>query len=298
MGLQQYLYPLELRQRFGGSSVLFAQMTMPQSAKRILDCLYEWIIMSFALEDVPEGLRCLKLIRWYLESCIIESSEYYITYTPDDLTSGKLDTTNFDIPSDMFPDPYYTDIEEPNNTMFIDTKKHIIRNNPDKLGQSAYITFFIDNNKETTISFYINTNSKTYIYLNGEIIDIISIPTNSKMIYNIPYTGEINTFRIEKLSFDNTDKDFFIGKIIIKDIGKTGKLEIDFKPDPNGNKILNNTSKKIISYMNLYEDNQQLMAELVKGNTYLDKGYDRLSEYWNIHHQHKEKGKRLTIKRT
>lgn len=279
----------------------FAKMTIQQSAKKILDYLYTWILMQFALEDIPEALRVFRLIRWYLECCIIETSEYIVSYEADNLTSGKLNTTTIDIPNDMFPDQKYAENDpiEQNATMFIDTDKHVIRNNPSLLHSSdAHVTFYIENTFETTISFSLHTLTPVSIILNGEIIDTITLPTSSKMVYNIPYTDSFNTFTIYKDKFDNNDTDFLIGNIVIVGMGHTGELDIKFNPVLNGNKILNNTSQKLISYMNLYEDNEELMHELVKGNIHLDVAYDKLCQYWELHHQHKDKGKRLTIKRT
>ncbi len=278
----------------------FAQMTIPQSAKKMLDYLYTWILMSFAEEDIPEALRSFRLVRWYLERGIIECSEYYITYEPDDLTSGMLDTTVLAIPNDLMP----PDESIPqNNTMYIDTTRHIIANNPNKLGQEAHITFYIDNRKDTTISFSLHTFTPVYIILNEgtdheEIIDTISLPTTGKMIYNIPYTGETNSFTIKKFGADNHDNDFFIGNIIIPQMGSTGNLNIEFNPKVQGNKVLSNVSQKVISYMNLYHDNEELMKNLVKGNVHINEAYEHLLEYWELHHQDKDKGKRLTIKRT
>jgi hypothetical protein len=278
----------------------FSRMTIPQSAKAMLDYLYVWILMSFAEEDIPEALRVFRQIRWYLERGIIECSEYYITYEPDDLTSGKLDNTNLGIPSDLLP----PDNSIPqNNTMYIDTNRHIITNNPNKLGQEAHITFYIDNNKETTISFSLHTLTPVYIILNEglsneTILDTITLPTTGKMVYNIPYTEDTNTFTIKKLGADNHDNDFFIGNIVIAGMGFNGNLEINFNPKIQGNKVLNHVSQKVIAYMNLYEDNKEIMNELIKGNVHLSKAYEELLTYWDSHWKNKDKGKRLTIKRT
>jgi hypothetical protein len=62
--------------------------------------------------------------------------------------------------------------------------------------------------------------------------------------------------------------------------------------------LLDNISKKVISYMNLYENNDELIQNLLNGNIHLDKLYNDLLTYWDLHHQDKDKGKRLTIKRT
>jgi len=277
----------------------FSRMTIPQSAKTILDYLYVWILMSFAEEDIPEALRVFRQVRWYLERGIIECSEYYITYEPDDLTSGKLDNTNLAIPSDLMP----PDDSIPNNTMYIDTNRHIITNNPNTLGHEAHITFYIDNNRDTTISFSLHTLTPVYIILNEglpneTILDTITLPTTGKMVYNIPYTGDTNIFTIKKLGADNHDNDFFIGNIVIVGMGSNGNLEINFNPKIQGNKVLNHVSQKVIAYMNLYNDNEEIMRQLVRGNVHLSEVYETLLTYWDLHWQDKDKGKRLTIKRT
>ena len=268
----------------------FSRMTINQSANKILDYLYVWILMYFSEEDIPEALRVFKQIRWYLERSIIECSEYYITYEPSDLKSGSMNTTKIPIPSDLDDNPA-------NDTMFVDTDLHVIRNNPNKLRQEAHITFYIDNKRDTTISFSLNTFDPVYVMLNDEIIDNITVPTQDKMVYNIPYTGDVNNFRIGKLGIDNNDNYFYIGNIIIAGMGNDGNLNIEFNPKIQGNKVLNHVSRKVIEYMNLYNDNETLMKNLVKGNVHFSELYEKLLEYWENHWERKDKGKRWTIKR-
>ena len=81
-------------------------------------------------------------------------------------------------------------------------------------------------------------------------------------------------------------------------MGKNGNLNIDFNPKIQGNRMLNNVSEKIFSYINLYEDNNEIIQDLLKGNIHLDEAYNKMLKYWDLHHQDKYKGKRLTIKRT
>ncbi len=266
----------------------FSRMTIPQSAKKMLDYLYTWIILNFPEEDIPEAFRTFRLVRWYLERSIIECSEYIVTYHPDDLTSGTLSDTNFQIPSDIFEE----------QKMYIDTQRHIIRNNPKRLNEETHLTLEIENTKNTTISFSLHTTNSACIRLNNDIIDTITLPFTGKLVYNIPYTGDVNYFTIQREAFYNTDDDFFIGNIVIAGMGSTGKLDIEFNPKIQGNKVLNHVSHKVFSYINLYDDNEQLMQALLKGNIHIDEVYDKLLEYWDIHHQNKDKGKRLTIKRT
>ena len=82
-------------------------------------------------------------------------------------------------------------------------------------------------------------------------------------------------------------------------MGKNGNLNIEFNPSKvQGNKVLNYVSQKVIAYTNLIADNADIIQALVKGNIHLGEVYEHLLQYWNLHHQKKDKGKRLTIKRT
>ena len=272
----------------------FARMTIPQSAKKILDYLYADLLVKFPEKDLPEAFRVFRQIRWYLEQSIIQDSEYYITYVPGNLESGPMNTSELNMPTSLTnSDNDY----EKSESMYIDTDNHVIRNNPDMLNKPAYINFYIENEFETTISFSLNTFTPVYIKINGEIIEK-HLSFNGKLVYNIPYTEEMNTFTIEKLSADNTDIYFFIGNIKIANMGKDGELTINFEPKLWGNKVLNNVSKRILTYINLYEDNEEIIKAVLKGNAHLSDVYDKLVEYWELHWQNKDKGKRLTIKRT
>lgn len=282
----------------------FAKMTMTQSAKKILDYLYTWIIMYIAEVDQPEALRSFKLIRWYLERGIMQCSDYIITYEPDDLTSGKLASDDdLAIPNDIVkvPDVLKDRYGNVNTTMYIDYKNHVIRNTPSKLNQDTYITFLIENKKNTNISFNISSlDGKVQIILNDTVIEEKTLSGLANLVYNIPYNEEngYNIFRILKKAEYNTDDQFFIGNIRIPDMGKTGNLNIDFDPKLQGNKVLNYASQKVLTYINLYENTEHFVDELSRNNAHLSNTYERMLEYWELHHQDKDKGKRLTIKRT
>ena len=268
----------------------FSRMTIQQSAYKILEYLYAWILATFPDYQYYAALRTFRMVRWYLERSIIQCSEYYITYEPDDLTSGKLDTSSMPIPNDMAD----------NASMYIDTGLHVIRNNPNMLmdPDGAYLTLYIDNKRNTQISFNLNNSSQTYIMLNGTVIDRYTLPTNSRMVYNIPYTGDVNEFVIGRDRYNNHDSLFFIGNIKIEGMGTNGKLDIEFYPRIQGNKVLNHASQKVISYVNLLDANGKLLQDFLRGNVHLADVYEQLLKYWDLHHQSKEKGKRLTIKRT
>ena len=63
-----------------------------------------------------------------------------------------------------------------------------------------------------------------------------------------------------------------------------------------GNKPLDEIAKKMIQYANLCDDPSGAYESIRKANLGVNETYKRMEEYWNLHHQNKEKGKRLTIK--
>ena len=268
----------------------FSRMTIQQSSVKILDYLYTWILMEFSAEDLPEALRTFRLVRWFIESSMIQDSEYHVTYTPDNLTSGRLDTTTMDIPNDL----------DTNNTMYIDTTNHVVRNNMDEImnPDGAHLTIYIDNEFNTRISFSLHSQTPVDIILNGDTIDHLPMSSMQKLVYNIPYTERTNEFTIKRTKVNNTDGLFFIGDIVIDGMGKSGELDIAYEPTIQGNKVLNHASQKVLAYLNMYLDNQAIIDKVVKNNIYLSDTYEKLKYYWDHHHEHKIKGKRLTIKRT
>lgn len=265
----------------------FGTMTMVQSVKLILEYLYSWIMEYFPLEEIEQALRVFKLIRWYGESSIIQNSQYIVSYEYGTLES-KLNTGECMIPNNLGPD---------NSTMYVDNKLGVIRNDPNLLRISnAYVEFYINNKKNTAFTFSLsNTIGSVNIYINEVLVDTIS-KSALNLTYELPYTGDINVVRIEKEAAHNLNATFYIGNIKIPN-GTFKELSIDFDPTLKaGNKPLNEIAKKMIAAANLYDNREEVYDAIRKGNLGINELYKKLTEYWELHHQGKSKGKRLTIK--
>ena len=52
----------------------------------------------------------------------------------------------------------------------------------------------------------------------------------------------------------------------------------------------------MIAVANLYDNRNEAYETILKGNLGMSELYKKLTEYWELHHQGKTKGKRLTIK--
>jgi len=267
----------------------FGTMTMMQSVKLMMEYMYAWIMEYFSLDQLEQALRVFKLIRWYGETSIIQNSQYIISYEYDTLES-KLTTGECLIPNNL---------NDPDATMYVDGKLGVIRNKPELIGQrEASVTFEIKNKKNSSFTFSLsNTIGSVNIYINDALVDTVSRSTLNLM-YELPYTGEPNIVRIEKPKEHNLNAFFYIGNIKVPNC-TFKNLSIDFDPVLKaGNKPLNDIARKMIEYANLYEDRATIYEMLRKGNLGIGEIYKRLQEYWDLHHQDKSKGKRLTIKET
>lgn len=264
----------------------FGTMTMVQSVKLMLEYLYAWILEYFPLEEVEQALRVFRLIRWYGETSIIQNSQYIVSYEYDTLES-KLNTGTCLIPNDL----------DTQDTMYIDATLGVIRNNPVYINNGpAYVTFEINNRKNSTFTFSLsNTVGSVNIYINDVLVDTVS-KSALNLTYELPYTGDTNVVKIEKLASHNLNGTFYIGNIKVPNC-TFKELSIEFDPNLKaGNKPLNEIARKMISYANLYEDREAAYEIIRKGNLGVGEIYKHLTEYWKLHHQDKIKGKRLTIK--
>ena len=272
----------------------FSTMTMVQAVKTMLDYLYTWIMEYFPVDKIEQALRVFKLIRWYGESAIIQNSQYIISYEYDTLES-KLTTGKCLIPSDMDPD---ANNYVANQTMIVDASLGVIKANPTFVGVSeAHVEFYIKHKKNTSFTFSLsNTVGSVNIYINGNLVDTLC--TNKlNATYQLPYQGDdMSIVRIEKDANSNKSPIFYIGHIIVPN-ASFKDLSIEFDPVLRaGNKPLDEMAKKMISCANLYDNRDEMYAIMKKNNLGLTETYRMMSEYWELHHKDKTKGKRLTIK--
>ena len=116
------------------------------------------------------------------------------------------------------------------------------------------------------------------------------------LVYEIPYTEGQNSIRIEKPAMYNKNLEFYVGFITVKN-GTAGDLTIKYDPTLRaGNKPINEIAQKMIEYANIYENSQEVYEQYKKGNLGVNELYKHMQTYWELHHAHKEKGKRLVIK--
>lgn len=264
----------------------FGSMSMTQAVEQMLKYLYSWIIGYFAPDQLEQALRVFRQIRWYGETSIIQNSQYIVSYEYDDLKS-LLTSGACKIPNDLDTNP----------TMIVDGHLGVIKANPAYVGISeASVTFMIENKKNSTFTFSLsNTIGSVNIYINGILVDTVS-HSALNLTYPLPYTGDTNIVKIEKPAHSNLNGTFYIGNIIVPNCSFKN-LSIEFDPVLRlGNKPLDEIAKKIVAYANLYEDREYAYTLMRKGNLGISETYKHLVEYWNLHHQDKIKGKRLTIK--
>ena len=269
----------------------FATMTMQQAVNQMLEYLFAWIPDYYPVDKIEQAYRVFKMIRWYGEAAIIRNSQYIVSYELDTLQT-TMKNGHCEIPHNL----QCENPTSPNNTMFVDASLLVIRNDPTMLGSDAHVELYIDNPQNTTISFSLmNTVGSVYIYLNDNLIDIQSRSTLN-LVYSIPFTGDVNTIKIEKPAAHNLNDTFYIGNIKVEKMSYKN-LVVEFDPQLKaGNKPLNEIAIKLVQYANLKEDRDRAYKEALKSNLGLSEMYKKLLEYWNLHHQNKTKGKRLTIK--
>ena len=267
----------------------FAAMTQTQALNKMLDYLYRWILSYFNEEDLPHALRVFRQVRWYGEMAVMKNSQYHIIYTPDDLTSGKLDSSTMpDIKSSLGL----------HSRMYVDVNLHVIRNGSAFLHEDSWLEMYVFNKINTTFEFSLATTTPVQVYVNGDLIDTIT-QTGVKYIYPLLYTGFENTIRIERKAENNIDNAFYIGNIIIRKCGKHGDLDIDFdNSKKDGNKLMNFLAQKVVAYTNLMGADPDFWKNLTKSNMAVAECYHEIKEYWDNHWNMKQKGKRLTIKKT
>lgn len=266
----------------------FSTMTMVQSTKKMLEYLYTWIDMYYPIEKMAQALRVFRQIRWFSECAVIRNSQYIISYEYDTLRSN-LHTGECHIPNDL-------DIVT-NPTMYIDKQNAVIRNDKAFIGQSAHVTFTIDNQKNTYIKFDLYTEfgkGTVLIYLNNTLVRACTSAALG-VIIQIPYTGTENSVTIIKETSNNIG-DFYIGNISIPD-ASFKDLNIEFDPVLRaGNKPLEEVAQKMIACANLFANKNEMYAVIKRSSLGFSETYRQMNEYWKLHHQNKIKGKRLTIK--
>lgn len=278
----------------------FSTMTMQQSVNLMLEYLWAWIPEYYPVNKLEEAYRVFKLIRWFGEAAIINNSQYIISYEYDnggmkmkeDTKTHKKVWNIYGIDVDLKDcNPSST-----NDSMFLDRKQFVIRNNPVYIGVGpAYVEFTFIAKRNTTVNFTLmNTIGSVNIYVDGELVDVRS--KTSKVIIPIQYTGDEVVIRIEKDKNNNLNNQFMIGNLSIPE-QDFKDLTIEFDPQLRaGNKPLNEIAQKLVAYAMLHDQRDTAWSEALKANLGVSEVYKKMTQYWEDHHAGKIKGKRLTIK--
>ncbi len=279
----------------------FSTMTMQQAGNLMLNYLWDWIPEYYPIGQLEQAYRVFRLIRWYTECAVINNSQYIISYEYANLTWPDADHMSIcHIPNDLQEYDPSNVMENSNDTMYSDTTPgHLcLRNNPIYTrSNDVWVTFRIENKRNTTITFNLyNQSGSVNIYVNDELVEVIRAHGSHKLAYNIRYTGDINEFKIEKKAADNLDNYFIIGNISIAHQAFKD-LSIQFDPALRaGNKPLNEVAEKFGLFASLYDDKNIAYKEILSKNLSVSEVYKMLKKYWELHHENKWKGKRLTIK--
>lgn len=278
----------------------FSTMTMQQSVKRMLEYIWTWIPTYYPIDKLEEAYRVFKLIRWFGESAILNNSQYIISFEYDnggmkmkqDLTTGKKTWGIYGIETNLKDcDPTST-----NDSMFLDKKQYVIRNNPAYVGTSAaWVEFTFIAKRNTSVSFMLmNTIGSVNIYVDGSLKETKS--KTGKVVIPIRYTGDEVTVRIEKDKANNLNNQFMIGALTIPE-QDFKELDVQFDPQLRaGNKPLDEIARKLIAYATLHDDRNRAWEHALKANVGVSETFKQMVHYWNDHHANKIKGKRLTIK--
>ena len=262
----------------------FATMSMHEASRLMLEYIYSWIILYYPPENLEQALRVFRQIRWFSECAVINNSQYIIRGEWTDLKM-------LDIPNDL----------EDNDTMYYDEKLFAIRNTPESYNPNtrteASVEFHYTVWKDTFVTFSVLVQSGSMnLYIDDVLVDTIST-TRRFNKYPVKFTGEETTIRFEKTAENNVDN-FLIADVRLKDM-QFGNLEVEFDPKLKaGNKALSLVADKMIKWADVYDDVAEAYEELQKKNIGIAVTVDMMKEYLELHHKNKNKGKRLTIKKT
>lgn len=262
----------------------FGNMSMVDSLRLMLDYMYAHIVTVYGGSVyLEQALRIFRLIRWFGETSVMHNAQYRVTCEYQDLKSD-LHTGKCKIKNML-------------NGFSVNKELKVLSSIPAMFGSEAYIKLYVENKEDTKITFSISfTGGEVEVILNGELIDVISSNRGS-ITYDIPENDEENELIIRRAASSNIGY-CYVGNIIVKN-GTYKNLNIEYDPELKaGNLPLNDVVNKMVLLANMYDNEQEVFAQYRKGNLGISELYKRLTDYWELHHANKIKGKRLTIKET
>lgn len=264
----------------------FGNMSMVDSLRMMLDFMYSWIILEYTgTEYLEPALRVFRQIRWFGEKSVMHNARYLISYEKANLVCDLHKGSLTEIENDI------TD----NNFFYVNGTLGAIINNSTYFNQEAYINLYMNYTVETTLKFNLSqAGGTTQVYLDSVFVENI---VNASKVVTITIPPGHHTVKIYRSAIDNFAT-CYIGGIVVAN-GSYTNLQITYDPELRlGNLPLNDVAKKMVDLASLYDNEQEAFQMYREGNLAVSELYKELQRYWELHHQGKIKGKRLTIKET
>ena len=264
----------------------FGNMSMVDSLRLMLDFMYSWIILEYTgTEYLEPALRVFRQIRWFGEKSVMHNAKYLISFDRTNLVCNLHNESLTEIENDI------TD----NNFFYVNSTLGAIVNNSTYFNHEAYINLYMNYSVETMLKFNLSqAGGTTQVYLDSVFVDNI-VNSSKAVVITIP-PGSHNV-KIYRSALDNFAT-CYIGGIVIAN-GSYTNLQITYDPELRlGNLPLNDVAQKMVNLASLYDNEQEAFKMYREGNLAVGELYKELQRYWELHHQGKIKGKRLTIKET
>ena len=257
----------------------FGATDMRDAISVLMEDLMSYVDIVMDEPDKKHAERVLRLIRWYGEAAINNHAKYKI----------KVDFKK--LSSDLYEGdckiPYSFD------NMHIDNNMYTITNTITGIGCSA--EFYIDNPIDTKVQFILQVTSGTArVSINGEDVATVGVGMH-RLEYDIEKLDTPNVLNIFYNGLSNGIIN--ISNIVIFDMRYQGYTLEYHAVRGTGNKVMDNLIKHLANYEDMLSNNMEYI-EAVKDNNYaITDVISKLLEYYDLHHEGKDKGKRITIKK-
>ena len=257
----------------------FGAMDMKEAMSVLLDDISCYIALSMTGKDREHAARVFRMFRWYGEAAINNNAKYKITSNYS-ILSSDLHLGDCKIPYEF-------------TNMHIDNKMYTITNTV--TGEECQAEFYIENPVDTKLKIIVHaTAGNITISLNGEVLDRFSRGMH-RLEYDIEKSEKQNVL---KVSYDGEDNGVInISNLVIVDMVYRD-FNVEYQPTiGSGNKVMNDFINYITLYEDLLDNNKEYIDKVISNNYPITEAINRMLEYFELHHENKAKGKRLTIKK-
>lgn len=260
----------------------YGGMDAPSAINDMLDLLlYYCNAVFFGTVHYKHALRVLRLFRWYSEFSINKYSKYQLIFNYSPLKSN-IHKGDCEIPYEL-------------NNMYINNTMYTICNSILGKGCSCKFKVKVPIDTYFKCSIYLQ-NGYCDIYLNDTYIKSVNTKGKNDIKLDLLVNDNVNIIDIRYYPIDNSlinitnaiINDYYYKDYQVKYIPVIG----------NGNATLNDLINNVGIYSELLANNQEAIEEFKKHNYFISDVIERMKNYYEIHHSNKNKGKRLTIKKS